>query len=251
MCSNKLTNKNIIENLKNKIIISVQAAKNEPLYDEKCINALIESVVSLGGAKILRLAGQRDIINAKKMYPDIIVIGITKPDVIPSNYKELVYITPSLEDVDILAKAEADIIAFDSTLRVRGNIVSSNNPTDEIKLIIERIKSHNKLAMADVSTFEEGVIAANLGADIISTTLSGYTLESELNSPIDSPDFALLEKLTKNLDIPIILEGKIWNCEDVKKAFELKAYSVVIGSAVTRPQLIVKRFNDKCILGAS
>ena len=82
------------------------------------------------------------------------------------------------------------------------------------------------------------------GVDIISTTLSGYTIETENSSPKDKPDFELLQKITSNFNVPVILEGKIWEPNDVKKAFELQAFSVVIGSSVTRPQLIVKRFID-------
>ena len=94
--------------------------------------------------------------------------------------------------------------------------------------------------MADISTLEEGINCANLGADIISTTLAGYTDES--GEAGDTPDFELLEKLVKTIDKPVILEGRIWAPEEVEKAFELGAHCVVIGSAITRPQLITKRF---------
>ena len=96
--------------------------------------------------------------------------------------------------------------------------------------------------MADISTFEEGINAANLGADIISTTLAGYTIESE--NSMDTPDFDLLEKLVKNINKPIFLEGRVWYPEEVKKAFQLGAHAVVIGSAITRPHLITKRFTE-------
>ena len=94
--------------------------------------------------------------------------------------------------------------------------------------------------MADISTSEEGLNCSRLGADILSTTLSGYTKESESDS--DKPDFELLSKLVKSVNTPVILEGRIWNPDEVKIAFELGAHSVVIGSAITRPQLITKRF---------
>ena len=97
--------------------------------------------------------------------------------------------------------------------------------------------------MADISTFEEGIKAREMGFDIISTTLSGYTQYSL--SKTDKPDFELLEKLAKESDCPVILEGRIWEPYEVDKAFELGAYSVVIGSAVTRPQLITKRFCER------
>ena len=80
----------MVSRLKNKVIVSVQAMPNEPLYAEVCINAMIKSVVK-GGAGGLRVAGIRDVKNAKKI-TDIPVIGITKPEVIPQNFKEIVYL---------------------------------------------------------------------------------------------------------------------------------------------------------------
>jgi N-acylglucosamine-6-phosphate 2-epimerase len=219
----------VINQLKNKIIVSVQAAPPEPLYQEECMIAMMKSVVT-GGANGLRVAGARDVRNAKKIF-DVPVIGLTKPDKLPENWLELVYITPTLEDVDKLIEAGADVIAFDGTSRPR---------ECTIETMIERIHSAGKLVMADIATYEEGLNCANLGADIISTTLSGYTQESLNDS--ETPDFELLEKLVKNTKTPVILEGKVWEPSEVKKAFELGAHSVVIGSAITRPQLITKRF---------
>ncbi|MCR4881770.1 MAG: N-acetylmannosamine-6-phosphate 2-epimerase [bacterium] len=221
----------VLGKIKNKIIVSVQAMPSEPLYDEVCINALIKSVIN-GGAAGLRVAGVRDVKNAKKL-ADVPVIGITKPSKIPSNYKELVYITPTIKDAASIIDAGADIVAFDATFRNRGT-------KENILQIINFIHSKGRLAMADISTFEEGIINSLLGADIISTTLSGYTTYSEKNS--SEPDFELAEKLSKTIDVPIILEGRIWSPEEVTKAFDSGAFSVVIGSAITRPQLITKRF---------
>ena len=221
---------NIIQKLKGNIIVSVQAMPGEPLYKEECIYAMMASVIN-GGACGLRVAGGRDVKNAKSF--DVPVIGLTKPDKLPDNWKEVVYITPTLKDVNMLIDAGADIVAFDGTLRKR-----SGNCT--VKDIIEKIHSQNRLAMADISNIEEGIACSDFGADIISTTLSGYTLESENCS--EEPDFSLLTELVKHIKKPIILEGRIWYPKDVKKAFELGAYSVVIGSAITRPQLITKKF---------
>lgn len=221
----------VIERLKNKVVVSVQAMPSEPLYLEKCMAAMMKSVVK-GGAGGLRVAGVRDVRNAKILF-DVPVIGITKPDVIPANYKEVVYITPTLDDVISLVDAGADIIAFDGTQRPRPNKAVLGD-------MIKYIHINKKIAMADISTYEEGIEAAKLGADILSTTLAGYTLESK-DSP-QGPDFPLLEKLAKDVDIPVVLEGRIWEPEDVDKAFELGAHCVVIGSAITRPQLITKRF---------
>jgi len=224
---------NIIDRIKNAIIISVQAMPNEPLYQEECMNAMIKSVLK-GGARALRLAGARDIKNAKK-FSDVPIIGLTKPEVIPPNWKQIVYITPGIKEVNELVNAGADIIATDGTSRPRGD--------DNLRKIVKYISMRNKLSMADISTISEAVAARALGFDMVSTTLSGYTQNSDSNS--DEPDFKLLEKAVKILDCPVILEGRIWTPEQIKKAFELGAHAVVIGSAVTRPQLIVKRFYSK------
>lgn len=220
----------IINDFKGKIIVSSQAMPNEPLYEENAMLAMMKSVIN-GGAEILRVAGARDVKNAKSL--GVKVIGITKPSKLPDNWRSVVYITPSIKDVDELINAGADVIAFDGTSR-RGN--------SDIEDTVSRIHEAGRIAMADISTFEEGINCANLGADIISTTLAGYTDES--GEAGKTPDFELLEKLVKSVKIPVILEGRIWNPEEVKKAFELGAYSVVIGSAITRPQLIVKRFME-------
>lgn len=223
----------IISQLKNKVIVSVQAMPSEPLYKEECLAAMMQSVVK-GGAAGLRVAGVRDVINAKKLFK-IPVIGITKPDVIPPNWREIVYITPGIKEAKDLIQAGADVIALDGTSRPRGE----NN----LKQIIKFIKINNRLVMADVSTHSEGVASRLLGADIISTTLSGYTQFSP--EMADEPDFDLLKKLVETLDCPIILEGRIWSPSQVDKAFELGAHSVVIGSAITRPQLITKKFVNR------
>ena len=219
----------VINKIKNKIIVSVQAMPDEPLYKEDCMVAMMQSVVA-GGAGGLRVAGVRDVKNAKTIF-DLPVIGLTKPDKLPKNWQEIVYITPNVEDVKILIEAGADIIAFDGTSRPR------ECPLDTI---INEIHGANRLAMADISTLGEGLNCENLGVDILSTTLSGYTQETLTNS--DEPDFELLEKLVKQTKLSVILEGRIWEPKQLKKAFELGAHCVVIGSAITRPQLITKRF---------
>ena len=225
----------ILKTLKNEIIVSIQAMPDEPLYDEICINAMAKSVIDYAKAKAVRLAGKRDIKNIKKMFPNTIVIGITKPKKIPANYKELVYITPTIEDCKKVIEAGADIVALDGTLR--------NRPNDEkLEDLVRYIKSKNKIAMADIATFKEAQNAYNLGFDIVSTTLSGYTEETQ-NNP-DYPDFELVKKIKENLDIFTILEGKIWEKQDITNAFKSGADAIVVGSAITRPQLILKRLNE-------
>lgn len=222
----------ILNRIKGTVVVSVQAMPNEPLYLEQCMIGMIKSVVN-GGAGALRLAGARDVKNAKKLF-NLPIIGLTKPNIIPKNYKELVYITPNIKDVIELVEAGADVIATDATQRKRPN-------NEKLQDLIKYIHINKRLAMADISTLEEGLNAKELGADIISTTLAGYTLESA-NSPANEPDFELLKQLVEQTQLPVVLEGRIWEPEQVNKAFELGAHCVVIGSAITRPQLITKRF---------
>lgn len=222
----------ILEKIKNELIVSVQAMPDEPLYKSDCLLAMVESVVVLGGAKVLRLAGERDIKNVKKEFPNIVVIGITKPNVIPKNYKELVYITPTVDDCKKVIDAGADIVAFDATMRLRPN-------NEKLEDLVQYIASEKKVSMADIATFDEAKNASEIGCNIVSTTLSGYTKETE-NNP-DSPDFELVKKIKSKLNIFTILEGKIWEKKDIVSAFEYGADSVVVGSAITRPQLIYKR----------
>lgn len=220
----------VINRLKHKVVVSCQAMPNEPFYNEICMIAMMKSVIK-GGAGALRVAGERDVRNAKGLF-DVPIIGLTKPKVIPSNWKEVVYITPSIKDVIELVKAGADVVAFDGTMRPHENCT--------VEEIIKYIHINGRIAMADISTVEEGVFAEKLGADLISTTLSGYTQFSP--NETDEPDFELLENLVKNTNKPVVLEGRIWTPEQVKQAFDLGAHCVVIGSAITRPQLITKRF---------
>jgi len=224
----------IIDKIRNKIIISCQASFGEPIYEENCLQSIIKSVIN-GEASGLRLAGVKDIEETRK-FSDIPIIGITKPDPLPANWKEVVYITPTFEDAKKISDAGADIIAIDGTSRKR--------PKENLAELIEKIhKELKKPVMVDCATLEEGLMCKLFGADIISTTLSGYTQDT-LEKNNKEPDFDLLENLVKAIDCPVILEGRIWTVEHAKKAFELGAYSVIIGSAVTRPQLITKRFVD-------
>lgn len=222
----------LLNKLEKRIIVSCQSSKDDPLNNTNCKKAIIKSVIR-GGAAGLRLAGINDI-KETRTFTDIPVIGITKPDPLPGNWKEVVYITPTYKDAAQIADAGADIIALDGTSRER--------PAENLAEIIYKTKQNlKKLVMADVSTINEGLACHQLGADIISTTLSGYTSYTQ-EKDNGKPDFELLEGLVNALSCPIILEGRIWTPEHVKKAFDLGAYAVVIGSAITRPEVITRRF---------
>lgn len=156
------------------------------------------------------------------------IIGIIKRDYDDSE----IYITSTKREVEELLETDAEIIALDCTNRSRPN-------NEKIEDLINLIHNNNRLVMADISTFEEGIRAEELGVDIVSTTLSGYTSYTE---KMDGPDFSLLSKLVESLKIPVFCEGRINTPEEAKKAFEVGAYAVIVGGAITRPKQITERF---------
>ena len=145
------------------------------------------------------------------------------------------YITNCYSDAAAIANAGADIIALDATARPRPDGSTAAEMIDKIH------KELDKPVWADVATFAEGIAALEAGADIVSTTLFGYTEETMIPRE-QGPGFELLKELVNHSSVPVILEGRVWLPEEVKQAFELGAYAVVVGSAITRPHLITERF---------
>ena len=141
-----------------------------------------------------------------------------------------VSITPTLEEVKAIIEAGADIVAMDVTNR-EGRL-------EQVKELITYVHKAGASVMADISTFEEGVTAEELGADFIGTTLSGYTSYSLKQ---EAPDLELVRLLSRKLQVPVIAEGRIWTPEDAAKALETGATHVVVGGAITRPQKIIER----------
>ena len=222
----------VIEKIKNKIIVSVQAEGSEPLNKSEHLLAISQSVIN-GGAGGLRLCGVKNIKYIKKEI-NVPIIGLAKLEPTPFNYLDSVYITATMKDLEDLLKTGIEFIAIDGTNRPR-----ADNST--LKDQIELIKNTDGVAICDVATFNEGIQAIKLGADIVSTTLSGYTKETRYKVN-EGPDFNLLGELIEGTDTPIIMEGRIWEPNHVKQAFEIGAFAVVIGTAITRPHVITKRF---------
>ena len=180
-----------------------------------------------GGARGIRANGVADVA-AIRAVTGLPIIGINK------QWREgyEVYITPDFESAKAVSDAGADIIALDATPRLR--------PREPLAELIGLIHSElGKLVFADVSTLEEGIKAAELDADYIATTLAGYT---PYTRKTDEPDFALLEALVKSVDEPVIAEGRFWAADQVARGFALGASAIVVGTAITNPREITKRF---------
>lgn len=222
--------KELLESFKGKMIISCQALPGEPLYvEEKTIMPLMAKAAEMAGAAGIRTNSVRDVVEISKTV-DLPIIGLIKKQY--EGFPQ--HITVTMEEIDALVEAKADIIALDCTLRERPDGRTIN---EFIKAIKE--KYPEIVLMADISTFEEGVNAEKAGVDLVGTTLSGYTPYSP---KVEGPDYELVEKLVSTLKVPVIAEGRIHEPSHAKKMLELGAYAIVVGGAITRPLEIAQRF---------
>jgi N-acylglucosamine-6-phosphate 2-epimerase len=216
-----------LKKVKGGMIVSCQALEDEPLHSSTIMMRMAKAA-KMGGAVGIRANTPQDCIEIKENV-NLPLIAIYKKVYGDSN----VYITPTIEEVKSLLPVNAEIIAVDGTKRARPDGKTLEEFFKEIR------KIYSGLIMADISNFEEAVEAERIGFDIVSTTLSGYT-DYTLNRL--KPDIELIEKLKVVVNIPIIAEGNVETPELAAKCLKAGAWAVVVGGAITRPQLITKKF---------
>ena len=222
----RMTIQEFLAQVENHLIASCQALPDEPLHGSE-IMVRMARAAKQGGAKAIRANSPQDV-KAIKDDIGLPVIGIYKENIPGFN----VYITPTMMHVQAIADTGAEVVAVDAT--------QQQHPDGDLQDFLRRIKEETPcLLMADISTYEEGMQAAEYGVDLVSTTLSGYTPYSQ---KVDGPDLALVEKLAKNCGVPVIAEGKYHTPEQAVAALEHGAASVVVGGAISRPQQITARF---------
>ena len=217
----------ILSQLQSQLIVSVQAPKYSPIHDPFVITAIAKAAIKQG-AKGLRLDTPEHVQACRQALPEIPIIGLWKRDY--PGYQ--VYITPCQQDALAIVKAGADIIAIDATTRERPN---GETLTD----LIAAIHEQGKLVMADIDSLESAEVATQAGADIIGTTLYGYTAQTEKFTP---PGYDLLAQCLEKIEIPVICEGGIATPAMAKQALKIGAYSVVVGTAITGIDLKVQAF---------
>ena len=216
--------------IQNHLIVSCQALPDEPLHSSFIMGRMAKAAEE-GGARGIRANTKADITEIKKNV-DLPVIGIVKKNYADSE----VYITPTMAEVKELAEARAEIIAMDATVNLRPGKIT----LDQF-FKTAREQYPNQMFMADCSTVEEALHAAAIGFDFIGTTLVGYTKQSE-GMRIENNDFEIIRELLRKSKTPVIAERNINTPEKAARVLDLGCYSVVVGSIITRPQVITRNF---------
>jgi putative N-acetylmannosamine-6-phosphate epimerase len=217
-----------IDAIKSGLVVSCQAAEGNPLRGPHYMAAMAKAA-SIGGAVGIRAEGTEDIA-AVRAATGLPAIGIRKTG---NSANGGVYITPTYAEAELIVAAGASIVATDGTARPRPDGQS-------LATLIQRI--HDRLGipvMADVDSVESGRYAYESGADLLASTLSGYTGTTAVP---DGPDIELVAALVDATPLPVVAEGRIRSPEEAHAAFVAGAYAVVVGTAITNPLATTRRF---------
>lgn len=221
----------VLDHLKGGLVVSCQALPEEPLHSSFIMSRMAYAAM-LGGAVGLRANTVEDIEEIRKT-TSLPLIGIIKK--VYEDQPE-VYITPTMAEVDALVACGVEIIALDATKRIHPGGVSVEDFLTQV-----REKYPQQLFMADSSTLEEGLLAAKLGFDLIGTTLCGYTSYTKGTA---LPALDMISSLVKESGRLVIAEGGIWTPEQLQAVMACGAHAAVVGTAITRPREITRRFAD-------
>ncbi|GAA2207315.1 N-acetylmannosamine-6-phosphate 2-epimerase [Nonomuraea monospora] len=228
-----------LEAIRGGLVVSCQAYPGEPMRDPDTMCRVAQAVAA-GGAAGIRAQGLADLRRIRAAL-DLPLIGLWKDG------DGDVFITPTLDHALAVAATGADIVALDGTRRPRPD---GRTLAQTVKAVHERT---GRLVMADVSTREEGLAAAEAGADVIGTTLAGYTPysrrpedtpwpRSSTGETHPGPDLDLVAELAGELSVPVIAEGRYHLAEQAAEAMRLGAHAVVVGTAITHPTTITRWF---------
>ncbi|MCD2441249.1 N-acetylmannosamine-6-phosphate 2-epimerase [Agromyces sp. SYSU K20354] len=210
--------------LRGGLIVSCQAYPGEPMRDPNTMAQVARAAVD-GGAVGIRLQGIGDIRAAADL--EVPVIGLWKDGA------DGVFITPTLEHARAVADAGADVVALDGTRRPRPDGLTLAETIAALR------ETHDVLVMADCGSLDDAIAAEAAGADLLGTTLAGYTGE---RPKTDGPDLELVAQVAARCERPIIAEGRIHTPDAAAAAIEAGATAVCVGTAITHPSSITSWF---------
>jgi N-acylglucosamine-6-phosphate 2-epimerase len=226
-----MTKEELFRLMKGTIIVSCQATPGEPLYDpQRSVMPLMARAAKQAGAKMIRTSSVRDIVGIKEE-TGLPVIGLIKREYPGYSGR----ITMTMREVDECMEALADIVSIDCTDTVRGDGLTAPEFLQKV-----REKYPNIIIMADCATLEEAVSAFRAGADLVGSTMNGYTAATA--DCKGDPNYELVRQMVAALPCPVIAEGRIHTPEQARKMLDLGAWAVVVGGAITRPLEIAARF---------
>jgi N-acylglucosamine-6-phosphate 2-epimerase len=217
-----------LEQLRGGLVVSCQARADNPLHGPVFMAAMAAAAMQ-GGAAGIRADGVADITAIRaRVGADVPVMGIFKTKMPDGS----LFITASSDDALHVIGAGANLVALDGTPRTRPG-------GESLAEVVAAIHAAGGAALADVGTEDHAAYAIECGVDAVGTTLSGYTVDSVKQ---EGPDFALLERLVKSFRVPVFAEGRVWTREEARRALDLGAAFVVVGTAITNPMAITERF---------
>jgi N-acylglucosamine-6-phosphate 2-epimerase len=222
----------VLESIRGGLIVSVQAWPGSPI-DDPYVLAAMAAAAEANGAVAVRMQGVANLV-ASRARIRIPVIGIIKREY--DGFEP--YITPTLDEVREIVATGAEIVAFDATARLRPGGASVDD-------LVAAIHAEGRLAMADCASGGDGVSAQAAGADIVATTLCGYTRETK-GAPL--PALSLVRELAE-LDTFVIAEGGVARPDDVANALSNGANAVVVGTAITNIDALVREFAARAAKG--
>lgn len=217
---------NTIDQIRGGLVVSCQAYPGEPMRDPRTMAQVAQAAV-VGGAVAVRLQGVADI-EAGLAVLDVPVIGIWKDG------DDGVVITPTLRHARAVADTGAHVVAIDGTRRPRPDGLSLAETIAGLR------SSHpDVLVMADCGSIDDALAAEAAGADILGTTLAGYSGE---RPALPGPDLELLREMVARCSLPVIAEGRIHTLEHARAALAGGATAVCVGTAITHPTTITRWF---------
>ena len=228
-----MTKQELFELMRGTIVVSCQATPGEPLYmKDQSVMYLMARAAKQAGAKMIRTSSVRDIVEIKEE-TGLPVIGLIKREYPGYTGR----ITMTMREVDECMEAMADIVSIDCTFNARGDGLTPGEFLGKVKE-----KYPNIIIMADCATLEEAVTAYEAGADLVGSTMNGYTPQTR--DCKGEPNYELVRDMVAALPCPVIAEGRVHTPEQARKMLQLGAWAVVVGGAITRPLEIATRFMD-------